>query len=261
MTTTIPVWGGVLALSLALPGALEAQKADSTFRWAGSIAAGRTLTVKGINGSVTATGAKGNASVRAIKRTRKGDLSAVEIRVVEDGDGVILCAVYPKASGTGCQLRHNGSDDDDRGEVTVDFIVEVPSGVRFEGSTVNGDVDAGGLTADAEVTSVNGDVALATSGIGSATTVNGSVKLSLGKASWDGTIEATTVNGRVVVVMPQPTDLTIRASMLNGDFESDFPITIQGKTSRQSVKGTIGKGGPELKLQTVNGGIALRKAS
>ncbi len=265
MTSMTVVLGGLLAFSLGVPGQAAAQgrKADSTFRWQGAIASGKTLEVKGVNGSVVATAATGReARVRATKRAHKSDLSTVEIRVVEDADGVSICAVYPNNSGSSCNSRsHGNSDRWEENDVNVDFVVEVPAGVRFDGSTVNGDVEASGITADAEVTSVNGDVVLATSGVGSATTVNGSVRLKLGKSSWTGEIEAKTVNGKVIVEMPTPTDLEVTASTLNGDFESDFPLTITGKASRQSIRGTIGKGGPELNLQTVNGEIVLRKAS
>lgn len=267
MTPTTVVMGGLLVFSLGLPAQLEAQgrKDDSTFRWQGAIASGKTLEVKGVNGSVVATGTSGReARVRATKRARKSDVSSVEIRVVEDGDGITICAVYLNNNpGSGCDSgSHRGKNGHwEENDVNVDFVVEVPAGVKFDGSTVNGDVEASGITADAEVTSVNGDVVLATSGVGSATTVNGSVRLRLGKSSWTGEIEAKTVNGKVIVEMPTPTDLEVTASTLNGDFESDFPITIQGKASKRNIRGVIGKGGPELNLQTVNGEIVLRKAS
>ncbi|MBP2648736.1 MAG: hypothetical protein H6Q77_2360, partial [Gemmatimonadetes bacterium] len=42
---------------------------------------------------------------------------------------------------------------------------------------------------------------------------------------------------------------------------SDFPMTLQGKMSPRSMRGTIGNGGPRLELSTVNGPIELRKAN
>ena len=44
-------------------------------------------------------------------------------------------------------------------------------------------------------------------------------------------------------------------------FETDFPLTIKGKFGKKSVAGTIGGGGGELNLETVNGGIKLLKSS
>lgn len=250
--------GGLLAVVL-LPAPLDAQK-EAPFSWRGALAAGKTLEVRGINGDIRATGGSGReATVSAVKRGRKSDPASVEIRVVETGDGVVICAVYPNSRGSDCHME-NRKGKWEENDVTVHFTVEVPAGVRLEAGTVNGSVDASGLAADAQVSSVNGDVSLATSGVGEATTVNGSVRLDIGKATWTGEIEARTVNGSVVVHMPEPKNLSIDASTLNGDFESDFPLTLSGKISRQRVKGTIGTGGPTLSLASVNGGIELRRA-
>lgn len=246
--------------------ALEAQKSDDSFEWKGRLAAGKTLEIRGINGDIRVTAARGDeAVVQATKRAKKGDVSSVKIKVEEHADGVTICAIYPGGSGDDCASGNKGRkgrSDDDRGDdVVVDFTIEVPATVRFEGGTVNGGIDAQGLRADAEVSTVNGAIVLATTGVGSATTVNGSVRLSIGSAAWDGRLEARTVNGSVTVEMPQPTDLDVEASTLNGSISSDFPLTLQGKMSPQRIKGTIGKGGRQLRLETVNGDVQLRRAA
>jgi hypothetical protein len=247
--------------------ALEAQKSDDSFAWKGRLAAGKTLEIRGINGDIRVTAAKGDeAVVRATKRAKKGDVSSVRVKVEEHADGVTICAIYPGGSGDDCASGNKGrkgrSDDDDRGDdVVVDFTVEVPAKVRFEGGTVNGEIDAQGLRADADVSTVNGAIVLATTGVGSASTVNGSVSLRIGSAAWDGRLEARTVNGSVTVEMPQPTDLDVEAGTLNGSISSDFPLTLQGKMSPQRIKGTIGKGGRQLRLETVNGDVQLRRAA
>jgi len=160
--------------------ALEAQKKQDDFDWKGRIAAGKTLAISGVNGNIHVTQSSGGeAVVHATKHARKGDVNAVQVKVEEDADGVTICAIYSKDASRTCSSKssHHHDDWDDDDDVSVDFTVQVPAGVRFEGNTVNGDVEASGLSADAEVTTVNGDVELATTGVGSATTVNGSVKL------------------------------------------------------------------------------------
>jgi DUF4097 and DUF4098 domain-containing protein YvlB len=42
--------------------------------------------------------------------------------------------------------------------------------------------------------------------------------------------------------------------------ETDFPLTIQGRFSNRSMTGTIGDGGRDLNLETVNGSIRLKKS-
>lgn len=254
---------GTLALLVTASGAAQ-QKSDDSFHWTGVLAAGKTLRIQDVNGSIRATGAPaGEASVSAVRRARKSDPQSVEIRVEQDGDVTIICAVWPnQQDANGCnEHSHNDNDRGGHNDVNVDFTVSVPAGVKFEGRTVNGSVSAGGLVADAEVNSVNGDVSLATRGTGSAETVNGDVRLTLGTTTWTGDLEAKTVNGSVTVEMPTPANLDVRANTLNGDISSDFPMTIQGKMSPRSMRGTIGNGGPRLELSSVNGPIELKKAN
>jgi hypothetical protein len=47
---------------------------------------------------------------------------------------------------------------------------------------------------------------------------------------------------------------------VNGRVETDFPIKVSGKMSPRHLRGTIGTGGPTLKLVTVNGSITLHEA-
>ena len=48
---------------------------------------------------------------------------------------------------------------------------------------------------------------------------------------------------------------------MNGDIETDFPLTVTGKFGRRRIEGSIGGGGPVLEMETVNGAIKLEKAS
>src|SRR6266508_1883921 len=53
----------------------------------------------------------------------------------------------------------------------------------------------------------------------------------------------------------------VDAVTVNGDIVSDFPLTVTGRLGPRRVHGTIGSGGRELSLTTVNGSIKLRKGS
>jgi len=48
---------------------------------------------------------------------------------------------------------------------------------------------------------------------------------------------------------------------VNGDIESDYPLTVTGKFGPRRLRGTIGAGGRSLSLSTVNGEIRLRKGT
>lgn len=254
------VWCISTAALALLPVAASAQD----FRWHGEIAKGRTLEVRGINGPIHATRASGaEAEVTASKRARKSDPASVEIRMVQDGGNIIVCAVYPSRKGRSSEgCRSGGSDNDmSNNDVEVTFEVRVPAGVVFEGATVNGDVTARDLAGDASLTSVNGDIDVETGGVASGTTVNGSITAKLGRTDWNRTLKFTTVNGGITVQLPGDASTDVEASTVNGSVDSDFPILVRGRMNSASLRGKIGEGGRGLDLTTVNGSIRLQKAS
>jgi DUF4097 and DUF4098 domain-containing protein YvlB len=252
----------MLLLTAAVLAALQGTAQDPEFRWTGNLAAGKTLEVRGINGNVSAAATSGRgASVTALKRSRRSDISSVEIRVEEHADGVIICAVYPaQRDNEGCsERRHRNGRDNDNNDVSVNFTVQVPAGVKFVGRTVNGNVEANGLGADASISTVNGNVEVSTSGMAEATTVNGNVNVTVGRADWAGSAEFHTVNGDVTVALPGSASTEVTASTVNGDISTDFPLTVQGRFGPRRLSGTIGRGGRTLSLKTVNGSIAIER--
>jgi len=246
-------------LLLALP--LTAAAAQEEFHWTGKVAAGQAIEIKGVNGDISAAGvAGGDVEVTALKKGRRSDPAEVKIEVVEHAGGVTICAVYPSDGkpnecAPGTAGRMNVRDND----VGVSFRVKVPAGVRFVGRTVNGGIEATGLKADAEATTVNGGVELDSTGTARAVTVNGGITARLGRADWDGTLSLQTVNGGIDVTMPGGLSTDVKCSTVNGDISTDFPLTVKGKVARRKLEGTIGSGGRLLEMTTVNGGIELKK--
>ena len=257
--------GPVLLLSLiiAVASSLSAQRRrDDDFQWSDALASGKTLEVIGISGDIDARGGSGReASVTATKRGRRSDPEEVRIEVVEHAQGVTICAVYPSSGRRENECRPGGKGHQETrdNDVEVDFTVTVPRGVEFVGRTVNGDVDAIDLDANADAHSVNGSVTLETAGYGSATTVNGSIHARLGRGDWDDELEFTTVNGTIEVTLPSSVSTEVRASSVNGGIDSDFPLTIRGRWGPRRMQGTIGEGGRSLILSTVNGSMELRR--
>lgn len=249
----------VLVLAAAASPALAQ---EPSWSWKGTLAAGKQIEVKGVNGAIHARAASGSeVVVTAVKRAKKSDPASVKIEVVTTAAGVTICAVYPSdgkrpnscAPGDG---GHNSVRDND---VTVDFTVQVPAGVNFVGSTVNGSVGTDRLGGDAEATTVNGNIDVVAAGMVRASTVNGSVNVSMGRADWSGKVELSTVNGSIRATFPPSFSAEVEGSTVNGGIESEFPLTVSGKFGPRSVKGTIGSGGRKLELSTVNGSITIAK--
>jgi DUF4097 and DUF4098 domain-containing protein YvlB len=256
-----------LGLGLALvvgaaPAAFGAERAED-FRWSGHVARGKTVEIKGVNGDVEATAGGDAVEVTAVRTARRSDPSKVEIKVIEHPEGVTICALYPTPASSDrpneCAPGRGGRMSTRDDDTSVRFTVKVPAGVRFAGRTVNGDVGATGLTADAEARSVNGSVKLEAGGAADAETVNGGVHVRMGRTDWDGTLKLRTVNGGITVELPADASTEVSAKTVNGGIDTDFPLTVTGRISNRQLRGTLGGGGRTLDLETVNGGIRLRK--
>jgi DUF4097 and DUF4098 domain-containing protein YvlB len=239
------------------PAARQAQD----WEWQGAVDRGDAIEIKGVNGRIKASGTSGGqVVVSAVKKGKDDDPSSVRIEVVEHSGGVTICAVYPDVEGkkNECAPGDGGRLSTRDNDVSVSFTVQVPSGVRLVATTVNGDIEAGGLGADAAATTVNGDVKVSTTGLARATTVNGSIQASMGRADWDGTLSFNTVNGSITVNLPDGVSTDVSASTVNGSMNTDFPLTVKGRFSNKNMHGTIGTGGRELEMATVNGSIHLK---
>jgi hypothetical protein len=251
-------WGAALAAIL-----LGAPLAAEDFQWRGRVAPGKTVEIKGVNGAIDASAANGDeVEVTATKKGRRSDPGSVRIEVVEHGEGVTICAVYPDVEGrrNECRAGDGGHMSTRDNDVDVHFTVRVPRGVAFAPRTVNGDVAAEGLDGDVNVSTVNGSIQVSTTGRAEAQTVNGSIRASAGRADWNGDAEFKTVNGSITVTLPSSTSADVHAETVNGEIETDFALTVSGRVSRRRLSGTIGGGGRSLQMETVNGSIHLKSS-
>ena len=234
------------------------------FDWNGTIAQGRTIEILGVNGDVDAAiSTDGRVHVHATRTARRSDPNSVRIEVVETDDGVTVCAVYPTPSNARrdneCRPGGGGQMSVDHNDVEVHFTVRVPAGVRFAGSTVNGGIEAEGLRSDVDASTVNGDVRVATTGLAQASTVNGDIDATVGAGTLVHDLEFSTVNGSIDLSAPAGLNADLEAATVNGEVHSDFEVRTTGRMNRSSLRGTIGSGGEDLDLSTVNGRIRLRR--
>jgi DUF4097 and DUF4098 domain-containing protein YvlB len=104
---------------------------------------------------------------------------------------------------------------------------------------------------------VNGEIRLEriTSPSVEGATVNGEIV-------YDGTIQDNgrywfnTHNGDLVVSVPRNANVTVSVSTFNGEFESDFPVTLTG-TRGKRFNFTLGGGSARLELESFGGTIRL----
>ena len=242
----------------------HSERGAMDYDWSWRLAPGQTIEIEGVNGAIHATGAAGkDVVVHARKHARRSDPDRVTIEVIEHAGGITLCVRYPDVRGHRNECApHGGSHmSTSNNDVSVDFDVQVPAGVHLAARTVNGEVEARGLEADAEAHTVNGSVTLETRGRAEATTVNGSVSARLGSTGVNESLDFSTVNGSITLELPKDACAEVTARNVNGGIETDFPITVrQAGFMGHQLRGTIGRGGPQIDLSTVNGSIRLRKA-
>lgn len=263
MSRWLPLIAAV-AVTLTASAPAAAQQTEE-FSWSGTLATGKSIEVRGINGGIDAAPAPGRTvTVSAIKKGRKSDPAEVRIEVIENGDGILVCAVYPDKRGNydECDRRGRHGHNMKKTDVEVDFTIGVPSGVDFVGGTVNGGIDAEGLGSNVRVHTVNGGITVSGTGTVEASTVNGSIDARAGTGNWSGTLEFRTVNGSITVTLPEGTNAVVEAETVNGGLMTDFPLTISSgrRWGPRKIEGTIGSGGGRLELETVNGAINIRKS-
>ena len=171
---------------------------------------------------------------------------ASAIRVVTDGGHV-------RSVGT--------PDEDSRSGHSVSYHVYVPRRIDLEARTHNGGISAEGVGGTLDFEAHNGGLSMReVSGDLRGRTTNGGITLSLSGPQWSGRgVDLQTTNGGVSVVLPERFNARLETSTVNGGFDIDFPITMQGRIGR-SINATLGSGGPLLRVVTTNGGVRIRRS-
>lgn len=268
MNRTLVLAVALLASPAVSAGAQERSSTDRDFRWEGTVPSGRWLYVRNLNGSVRVDRATGNrVEIIAEKTWRRGDPEDVRIEVTQVGSGsqdVLVCALWydnSECDEQGYRTRGNNSRRNRNNDVSVEFTVRIPAGVRLDVSTVNGGLTIRGATAQVEAHTVNGGIeAESSGGPVNANTTNGDIEVRMGN-SGSGDLSFETTNGSVEVYLPEPFDAEVDLRTVNGRVGSDFPLTVSGRINPRSIRATIGRGGRRVELRTVNGSVELRKGS
>jgi DUF4097 and DUF4098 domain-containing protein YvlB len=94
-----------------------------------------------------------------------------------------------------------------------------------------------------------------------ARTQNGSLNVQLAGKSWDGEgLDAVTQNGSVRIAIPDAYAATLETGTVNGRINTDFPITVQGRISRQ-LSVPLNGGGRTIRAMTTNGSVRISRRS
>jgi hypothetical protein len=263
----------MLGAALLAPVTVAAQSRQTerdAFTLSERVPANAWIRVRNINGEMRVRASSSDkVEITATKTWRRGDPKDVSIETKKASDGsILICAIWAYTNTTCTEDRYSSRSDDRRdrwerdrnNDVSVDFEIRVPKGVKVGVWSVNGGVSVDGVTNEVRAGTVNGGVeAVSTGGPVQASTVNGSVRATMGRWDGDQDLSFSTVNGSVVAEFTGDIDADIDLTTVNGRFQTDWPVTISGRIDPRHLRATLGKGGRRIKLTTVNGNVELRK--
>lgn len=189
-----------------------------------SVPAWMPLDVIGVHTDIGITGARGPVAVETVQ----GDVT------VEGGDGLVsLQSVDGQVALRGAKGRIEVNS------VNEDILIESSSG-DITAETVNGEillrgVDATGLAAS----TVNGDIAY-----------DGPIRNG-------GRYSLSSHNGDLTLTMAEAANAAVTVSTFNGEFESEFPVTLTEARKGRRLSFTLGSGSAQVSLESFQGSIQL----
>ena len=159
-------------------------------------------------------------------------------------------------------------------QVQYDFVLKVPRRIGLTVKTViHGDITVRGVEGDFDVRNVNGKILMeSVAGSGRAHTVNGGVRVGFARNP-AAACSFRTVNGDVETSFRDGLAADFRLKTMHGEAYSDFastnlpaePVTRETAGGRTIFKrggatgARVGKGGPEIRYETLNGDIIIKK--
>jgi len=256
---SLTVLAGGLALVLSACNLHLSTQAEARDQWQRhyTLAAGGTLEVLNTNGVIEIDSTAGNA----VDITADRVIQAATDQAAKDA----LAGFEIKET---IQPDHIALDSSNRGGMNlvvnmtrrVDYHIRAPYSANVKLSTTNGDIQLAGphVFGTLRAQSTNGRIrATGLENSASATTTNGTVTLDVVKLGEDG-ISCETTNGMISLTLPPGVNARLSARVTNGAITQEGFNLAVSEQSRRRLDGTIGSGGPPIRLETTNGAIQIR---
>lgn len=142
----------------------------------------------------------------------------------------------------------------------VTYEIFVPKRTDLSLEAYNGGIYIADVSGQIVFTGHNGGVALKrVGGTVRGGTTNGGLVVELDGASWNGEeLDVKTTNGGIVMAIPENYSAHLETGTVNGHLNIDFPVTVQGRISRELAV-NLGNGGPTIRVMTTNGGVKIKR--
>lgn len=143
----------------------------------------------------------------------------------------------------------------------VSYEIFAPRRTDLSLEAYNGGIYIADISGRIEFTGHNGGVVLKrVGGTVRGATTNGGVVVELDGARWDGEeLDVRTTNGGIMMSVPENYSAHLETGTVNGHLSIDFPVTVQGRISRELAV-NLGGGGPTVRAMTTNGGVKIKRA-
>lgn len=246
----VATFAALSACNLQIGTGIEAR---DTWTRTYTVKPGATLDVRETNGRIHVTSTDGDKIEVSATRVAKGwteEAARAKLKDVTIAESATVDRVELDSTSHGLQLTMSGSN-------RVDYDIRVPQSLNVTIKTTNGEVDVAGIGGVLTVKAVNGRISATSLGNGAdVSAVNGRLSLEFEKVGEAG-VRCKTTNGEIVITIPTASKATIAARVVNGDIRTENLAVQDNDSSRRRLDGTIGGGGPEIRLETTNGAIRV----
>ncbi|HKP71887.1 MAG TPA: hypothetical protein VJT82_03050 [Pyrinomonadaceae bacterium] len=142
------------------------------------------------------------------------------------------------------------------GQVRHTVNLKVPRGGVLAAHGINGKVNIGDLEGEVHVSGVNGRVEVGRATLADVSGVNGGVTLTITELGDPGA-SVNGINGGVELRLGSDVNADLEVNGLNGRVAVEAPNVEVQEQKRSRVRARIGKGGSNISVNGVNGGVRL----
>lgn len=162
----------------------------------------------------------------------------------------------------GAKIFANGPENRRDYYWSVSYEVFVPRRSDLSLTAHNGGISISDVQGRMDFTTNNGGVALRrVGGTVHGGTTNGGLSIELAGDRWDGEeLDVKTTNGGISMSVPENYSAHLETGTVNGNLSIDFPVTVQGRITRELAV-NLGSGGPTIRAMTTNGGVRVKRGS
>jgi DUF4097 and DUF4098 domain-containing protein YvlB len=252
--------GTVLGLlsALLIAQAHGAEQLREEFHQTYTVKTNVTISLENINGAAHISAWDRNeVKVDAVKTAwEQSRLDEAKIQVDANTNSVSIHTQYAGHD-------HNFNNGDHDRPASVEYTLTVPRSARLEEiKLINGGLDIDGVAGDVEASCINGPLNARTlAGRARLSTVNGPLEAQFGKLSKESSIELSSVNGPLQLVLPSAANAEVEATTVHGPISNDFGLRIHNhQWTGHDMHAEIGAGGTHIRLNNVNGPILVHHA-